>query len=109
MLGRSIGLTQEQVLALRTWQESDLFDPVDEVVLEYVEAWKVRRAVSDELYGRLQQHFTTRQIIDLCFTCGVADTINRFHATFQTDVDEDTLAHEDVAEGSSVLHVQSAP
>src|SRR3712207_4835023 len=103
MLGRSIGLSQEQILRLREWQSSDVYDPVDKLVLEYVDTYKQRHAVSDDLYERLAQHFSTRQIMDLCFTAGIADTINRFHATFLTDVDDETLANEAVTEAAPVL------
>jgi hypothetical protein len=54
--------------------------------------------VSDDLYQRLASKFTTRQIIDLCFTAGLADTINRFHATFRTEVDRATAENPDVVE-----------
>ena len=108
MLGRSIGLSQEQILSLREWRTSDVYDPVDKLVLEYVEEYKQRHAVSDDLYERLVQHFSTRQIMDLCFTAGIADTINRFHATFLTDVDDETLADEAVAEGVAVLREGAA-
>ncbi len=103
MLGRSIGLTEDEVLNLRGWRDSDLYGPVDRLVLEYMEEWKLRRRVPDELYARLSEHFTTRQIIDLCFTGGVADLINRFHATFLTDLDEVTLADEEAVRGTPLL------
>ena len=103
MLGRSIGLTDDEILSLRGWRESDLYGPVDRVVLEYVEEYKLRRRVPDELYERLARHFTTRQLIDLCFTAGIADLINRFHATFLTDIDDETLADEQAAEGTPLL------
>ena len=103
MLGRSSGLTDDEVLNLRGWRESDLYGPVDRLVLEYMEEWKLRRRVTDELYRRLTQHFTARQIIDLCFTGGVADLINRFHATFETDLDDETLADEEAVSGTPLL------
>ena len=90
-------------MSLRGWRECDLFGEVDRLVLEYMESWKLNRRVPDELYERLTQHFTPRQIIDLCFTGGIADLINRFHATFETDVDEDTLEDELVREAGPVL------
>ena len=103
MLGRSIGLTEDEILSLRTWRDSDLYGPVDRLVLEYAESWKLHRRVPDELYERLTQHFSTRQLVDLCFTAGVADLINRFHATFETDVDDETLADEAAVEGTPLL------
>ena len=103
MLGRSIGLTEDEILSLRTWRDSDLYGPVDRLVLEYVEETKLHHRVTDELYERLAQHFSTRQIIDLCFSAGIADLINRFHATFLTDVDTETLADEGAVEGTPLL------
>ena len=103
MLGRSIGLTEDEILSLRGWRDSDLYGPVDRLVLEYVEEAKLRHRVSDELYARLTRHFSTRQIIDLCFAAGIADLINRFHATFLTDVDDETLADEAAVEGTPLL------
>ena len=79
------------------------YGPVDRLVLEYVEEAKLRHRVPDELYERLTHHFSTRQIVDLCFTAGIADLINRFHATFLTDVDEATLADETAMEGTPLL------
>ena len=106
MLGRSIGLTEEEIVNLRGWRDSDLYGPVDRLVLEYMEEWKLNRRVPDELYRRLTEKFTTRQIIDLCFTGGIADLINRFHATFETDVDDETLADDEAARGTPLLRGQ---
>ena len=103
MLGRSIGLTEAEILSLRGWRESDLYGPVDRLVLEYVEEKKPRPRVTDELYARLTQHFSTRQIIDLCFAAGISDLINRFHATFVTDVDDETLADDAAVAGTPLL------
>lgn len=46
--------------------------------------------ITDGLYGRLRAHFTEKQVIEICFTVGLSNTINRFHATFLTEVDERT-------------------
>ena len=42
MLGRSIGLTDEEIPGLRGWRESGLYGPVDRLLLEYVEETKLR-------------------------------------------------------------------
>ena len=66
--------TAEEVAIIRYAQKSTRLEPID-----------------DATYGALTQHFSKEQIIDLCLTVGLSNMINRFHATFQTDVDEDTL------------------
>ena len=35
----------------------------------------------------LARHFDTKQIIELCATVGLSNQVNRFHATFLTDLD----------------------
>ena len=51
-------------------------------------------------YCDLARHFRTKQIIDICLTVGLSNVINRFHATFQTDVDESRL--KEAADGNGV-------
>lgn len=82
-------------------------DPVPDGVYDDVQAAIVRYAakstrlepIDDATYGNLEKHFNKPQIIDLCLTVGLSNMINRFHATFQTDVDESTLV--EVAAGNT--------
>ncbi len=46
--------------------------------------------IDDETYGGLAKYFTNQQIIDICLTVGLSNMVNRFHATFQTDLDSAT-------------------
>jgi hypothetical protein len=46
--------------------------------------------IDDGTYGALAQHFSPEQIIEICFTVGMSNMINRFHATFLTEVDPAT-------------------
>lgn len=59
-------------------------------MIRYARAAARHEPVTDELYAELTQHFTTQQIMEICFTTGLAMSINRFHLTFLTDVDEST-------------------
>lgn len=73
--------TDEEAAIIRYAQKSTRLEPID-----------------DATYGELERHFNQQQIIDLCLTVGLSNMINRFHATFQTDVDAVTLA--EVEEGT---------
>ena len=48
--------------------------------------------IDDDLYAELERHYPTAQIMELCFTVGLSNIVNRFHATFHTDLDDDTAA-----------------
>ncbi len=75
-------------------------DPLPEGVYDEAEAAIVRYAqkatrmdrIDDATYGALARHFTTQQIIDITMTVGLSNLVNRFHATFETDVDAVTIA-----------------
>jgi alkylhydroperoxidase family enzyme len=84
------------------WRSSDEFTASDKAILEYIEQSISDNTTSDDVYDNLTKYFDKRQILDLNFTVSICSLINRFHATFQTDVDQET-ASEDV-----VLKVQPA-
>ena len=93
MLGRSAGLSEEQLRHLGD-------DPLPEGVYDAAEAAIVRYAqrstreivVGDETYAALAEHFGPQQLIEICLTVGLSNMVNRFHATFHTDLDAATIA-----------------
>jgi alkylhydroperoxidase family enzyme len=84
-------------------------EPLPEGVYDLAEAAIVRYAqkstrlepIDTTTYGNLEAHFSREQIIDICLTVGLSNMINRFHATFLTDVDADTIAE---AEAGDLIH-----
>jgi hypothetical protein len=49
------------------------------------------KPITDEMYAELSCHFDTQRIMELWATVSLSNQVNRFHATFLTDVDEATL------------------
>lgn len=91
VLGRSAGLSEDKLAHLGDDPLPDgLYAPEEAAIVRYAQALTRLDPIDDALYSELISHFDTVQIIDLCFTIGFANAINRFHATFQTDVDETT-------------------
>ena len=92
MLGRSVGLTDEEMAAMADWDTVPLFDDTDRLVLRYAEVLTRENRVSDALYAELEARFPREELMELCMTVGLAALVNRVHATFRTDVDESTRA-----------------
>lgn len=66
------------------------FDARDRLVLRYAEVLTLENRVDDALYAELQAAFGPEQLVDLALTVGLSALVNRMHATFRTDLDEDT-------------------
>jgi alkylhydroperoxidase family enzyme len=71
---------------------TEVFSPIEQVVVDYARRLTRVEPIDDDLYAELARHFTLLQIMELCFTVGIASTVNRFHATFHTPLDETTRA-----------------
>jgi alkylhydroperoxidase family enzyme len=86
-LGRSAGLTDDEIAAMAEAQNNGFFNEKEKLVLRYAEVLTRTCRVSDELYAQLEAHFSRDEIVELCFLVGLSNLVNRVHATFQTDVD----------------------
>lgn len=91
VLGRSAGLTEEKLrhigddpLPVGVYGDDEL------AIVEYAQRSTRMAPITDELFARLSTHFSQQQVIEICFTVGLSNLINRFHATFLTDVDPET-------------------
>lgn len=93
MLGRNAGLSEAQIAHVGDESPPEgTYDAACTALLRYVRASTRMERIDDTLYGALLEHFSEQQIMELCFEVGLAGTINRFHATFLTDVDGETRA-----------------
>jgi alkylhydroperoxidase family enzyme len=91
-LGRSAGLSEQQLTHLTdTPLPPDVYDEAERAIVEYARRSTRMEPVTDDLFARLRDHLSVEQVMELCFTVGVANVINRFHATFLTDLDTATL------------------
>jgi alkylhydroperoxidase family enzyme len=91
LLGRAAGLTEDKLAHLGSDPlPEDVYEPDEAAIVRYAQRSTRMAAIDDATYGDLTAHFSTEQIIELCFTVGLSNMINRFHATFLTEVDPET-------------------
>jgi len=84
-------LTEEKLAHLADDPLPDgLYDPDESAIVRYSQRSTRMDVIDDATYGALLEHFTERQIIEICLTVGLSNMINRFHATFLTDLDPTT-------------------
>lgn len=84
-------MTDEEMAAMADWQDSSLFDETDRLVLRYTETITRDNQVDDALYAQLEERFTRPELLKLSVAASLAGFVNRMHATFRTDVDQNTV------------------
>ncbi|HET6811890.1 MAG TPA: hypothetical protein VFH50_12850 [Acidimicrobiales bacterium] len=91
--GRGVGLRDEQIALLADDPPpDDVFDEVERAVVTYSQRLTRMQPIDDDLYAELARHLTPAALVELCFVVGSANMVNRFHATFLTDVEAGTRA-----------------
>jgi alkylhydroperoxidase family enzyme len=84
-----------------------IYGAAQAAVVRYAQKSTRLERIDDKTYGDLAAHFSTQQIMDICLTVGLSNVVNRFHATFQTDVDQATL--DEVEAGDAIAGVCTIP
>ena len=80
---RNSGLSDDELLALPRYRQSDLFTTREKLTLDYaVAVMRTPVQVTDELYARLKEHFSDAQLVELTAMLTVVN-LDRFNAAFE--------------------------
>lgn len=91
LLGRAAGLTEDKLAHLGDEELPEgVYEPDEAAIVRYAQRLTRMDRIDEATYAALAEHFTKEQIIEICFTVGLSNLINRFHATFLTEVDPQT-------------------
>ena len=79
-IARRAGLSEDQLLALPAYRDSDRFDELEKLVLDYaVGMSRTPVEVPDELFAELRRHFDERQIVELTNVIALENMRGRFN------------------------------
>jgi len=79
-LAREAGVSEAQMLAMPAYRDSDAFDEVERLVLEYAHAMsETPVSVGDELFSQLREHFNDRQLMELTNVIALENMRARFN------------------------------
>jgi alkylhydroperoxidase family enzyme len=93
LLGRAAGLAEDKLAHLGDDPLPDgVYEPSEAAIVRYSQRSTRTEPIDDGTYNALAEHFDTKQLIEICFTVGLSNVVNRFHATFLTDLDPWTHA-----------------
>src|SRR4051812_45796329 len=92
LLGRVAGLEEEKLAPPGDDPLPDgLYTDEEAAIIRYSQRSTRMLSIDEATYEALGAHFDAQQLIELCFTVGLSNMVNRFHATFLTDLDPWTL------------------
>ena len=79
---RNSGFSDDELLALPRYRESDLFTEREKLALDYTAGvMRTPVEVTDELFARVKQHFTDEQLVEITALLTVVN-LDRFNAAF---------------------------
>src|SRR5258707_10024623 len=79
---RNSGFSDEELLALPRYRQSDLFSEREKLALDYtVAVMRTPVEVTDELFARIKEHFSTEQLVEITAHLTVVN-LDRFNAAF---------------------------
>jgi AhpD family alkylhydroperoxidase len=79
---RNSGFSDDELLALPRYPESDLFTDREKLALDYtVAVMRTPVEVTDELFARLKEHFSDEQLVEITALLTLVN-LDRFNAAF---------------------------
>jgi alkylhydroperoxidase family enzyme len=88
-IGRAVGVTDEQLLALDAGElEGQAFSPAERAVLRFTTELVQRPRPDDETFAALREQLPDRQIVELILVVGAYTMIGRMMTALDLDVEE---------------------
>ena len=85
-MGSEAGLSDEKIQALDDWANSTLFDSLERTALEYADAITLsEQDVSDELFTRLEAHFSAEAIVELTAVIAWENASSKFNRALRVE------------------------
>ena len=84
--GRKAGLDERQVNETESYAGNEIYDDLQQDVLQYAEEVTRNVIVSDELIERLKQKLTERELVELAVTVALANFTNRISETLRLEL-----------------------
>jgi len=77
------GIPREKIEAVPHWRDSEVFSPLERLVMEYAEAMTATPpTVDDELVQRLRAHLDEAQLVELTAIICLENVRSRFNSAF---------------------------
>lgn len=88
MFGKEVGMTDEQIRAVKDFENSRAFNEVERAVLRFADEVAQKGRVKDETFSTLARYLDQGMMVELALTVGFYGMIGRLALSFQVDLSE---------------------
>lgn len=82
------GVSAEKISAIWSYPDSALFSDAERVALDVARAASLTpNEVTDEMFASLREHYSEQEIIEIVSVVSLFGFLNRWNATFKTDIE----------------------
>ena len=79
-MSSQLGVSEEKILALADYADSELYGPAERIALEFADAMTITgREVSDELFARLREFYDDDALVELTATIAWENASSKFN------------------------------
>ena len=80
------GASDEEIADLPNWRTSNRFSEAEKMAFELADATiDTPVEVSDDLFARLQRHYSTEALVELAAVCALENFRSRFNRVFKVE------------------------
>lgn len=88
ILAKQVGVTEQQISAVRLDKNSPVFNDQERAVLRYTEEVTVNVKSSEESFTELSQFLSNRELVELTLTIGFYNLVARFLENTGVEIEE---------------------
>jgi len=87
VIGKSTGVTMDQINDLSNWGSSRKFTDIERAVLQYTDEVTLKVKVSDDTFANLRRFFDDAQIVKLTMTIGYYGMVSRVLVALEVELE----------------------
>ena len=87
-IGRQAGLTDERIVGLHHWRNSDLFSPAERALLGYVDALAASDHPSAEAHAELSRHYDNSTVVGINLLTGFYGMTAKFLGAMEVETED---------------------
>ncbi|MEM7141292.1 MAG: carboxymuconolactone decarboxylase family protein [Actinomycetota bacterium] len=97
---REMGWSEEKIQAVRAWQTSDLFEPIERALLAYADALVLEGGrVDDRIFDAMQAELSDEEILEFTYITATYDMYARMSKALKLEFDNVDDAIREIAGG----------